>query len=224
MSSNASNGPSLSAMLMDPRGHKDHLSNGTPSFTTHRDMDVPFARHSSEPRITSSLSPLSTSSSNPSFSKDDAHEFLKGQGRGSKSTKTQTINHPQQSFDPRQLLDPKGGAKMQPRKSASSLRSSPSSNGLQKRASEEPEAQGMGGFIERIHGITEREQRPNKRQKTDTNPEDDEERRKATFAGGGKGGDIGEFMREKRKEAQADSGPSGTVVDLTAGMLGPRCS
>lgn len=77
----------------------------------------------------------------------------------------------------------------------------------------------MGNLIERIHGITQRDGRPQKRQKTTKmDEEDDDEERKATFAGGGKGGEIGEYMREKRKEAQAESGPKSTVVDLTAGM------
>ncbi len=76
----------------------------------------------------------------------------------------------------------------------------------------------MGNLIERIHGITQRDGRPQKRQKTTKTDEDDDDQRKATFAGGGKGGEIGEYMREKRKEAQAESGPNGTVVDLTAGM------
>jgi len=75
----------------------------------------------------------------------------------------------------------------------------------------------MGNLIERIHGITQRDGCPQKRQKTTKTDEDDDGQRKATFAGGGKGGEIGEYMREKRKEAQAESGPNGTVVDLTAG-------
>ncbi len=211
-------GPSMSAMLMDPRGPKNPSSNGNPSFTTCRNMDSECARHNSEPPLTfaqpNSLMPGDSSS----ISKDDAHTFIEGHGRGSRSSKPQAASQPQQGFNPLQLLDPKGAASSQPRPNAGSLsRSSPSRNGAYKRASEEPEAQGMGNLIERIHGITQRDGCPQKRQKTTKTDEDDDGQRKATFAGGGKGGEIGEYMREKRKEAQAESGPNGTVVDLTAG-------
>jgi len=217
-------GPSMSALLMDPRGHKSPLSNGNPSFTTCRNMDSPYARHNSEPRVTSARFDLIMPGTSSSIAKDDTHTFFEGHGRGSKSLKPQAANQLQQSFNPLQLLDPKGAASSQPRPSAGSLsRSSPSRNGVYKRASEEPEAQGMGNLIERIHGITQRDGRPQKRQKTTKTDEDDEDQRKATFAGGGKGGEIGEFMREKRKEAQAESGPNGTVVDLTAGMATNLC-
>lgn len=184
-------------------------------------MDASSARHSSEPRNLFSQSPLSTADSLSPIAKDDTHGFFKGQGRGSKHSKPQATSYQQQSYSPRQLLDPKGAVAPKPRASPDSLRrASPLANVVHKRASEEPEAQGMGNFIERIHGITDREERPQKRQKTDKEYEDDEEEeeeKKATFAGGGKGGEIGEYMRERRKEAQAKSSANGTVVDLTAG-------
>lgn len=213
----APNGPSLAALLMNPKAHKAHLSNGNPSFTTPHEMDPPSICSDSETGVSSSSEPNLLDS--PAFtSKDDAHDSLKGQGRGTKNSKTQAMPQPRQSFDPRQLLDPKGAASPQrgpsPKQQSGS---SPSSNGSHKRPSEEPEAPGMGNFIERVHGITQREERPHKRIKTDNQSEADEEEKKATFAGGGKGGDIGEYMREKRKEAQAKDGPQMNVVDLTEG-------
>ena len=214
-------GPSLSAMLMDPKGHKNHLSNGTPSFTICRDPGPPYARRTSEPPHISSQSSLTASDSLHSFVKDDTHAFFKGQGRGSKDSKSLATGQQQQHYNPRQLLDPKGAVVGQPLSQKDLLRqSSPSSNGARKRASEEPETRGMGSLIERVHGITQREGRPQKRQKTDPAQEDEEDEKKATFAGGGKGGEIGEYMREKRKEAEAQSGPNGAIVDLTAGKLG----
>lgn len=213
-------GPSMAAMPMDPRGQKNPSVNGNPSFTTCRNLDSQRARHNSEPRATFAQSDFIAPGAFSSISKDDAYIF-EGRGRGSKSSKSQAASQPPQSFNPLQLLDPKGAASSQSRpKSGSLARSSPSSNGDYKRASQEPEDQGMGNLIERIHGITQRDGRPQKRQKTTKTDEDeDDEERKAIFAGGGKGGEIGEYMREKRKEAQAASGPNGTVVDLTAGIV-----
>ena len=75
----------------------------------------------------------------------------------------------------------------------------------------------MGSLIERVHGITQREERPRKRQKTEIIADEDDAQKKVTFQGGGKGTEIGEYMREKRREAQAKSGPDGAVIDLTAG-------
>ena len=73
----------------------------------------------------------------------------------------------------------------------------------------------MGSFIERMHGVTHRDERPQKKPKTIM--PDDEDDKKPTFVGGGKGGDVGEYMREKRIEAQANSVPNSEIVDLTAG-------
>lgn len=78
----------------------------------------------------------------------------------------------------------------------------------------------MGGLIERMHNVSKREDRPQKKQKREHIGEDaDDEQRKAVFAGGGKGGEIGEYMKQKRREGQQEAGPTNAVVDLTAGTL-----
>ena len=144
--------------------------------------------------------------------------MLQGQGRGSQTSTPQTVLHSQSGINPRQLLDPKGSNIPQHKPYTKPIHSDLPDKAPQKLDSEEPEGQGMGNLIERVHGITQREERPRKRQKTGINPDEDDEQKKATFQGGGKGTEIGEYMREKRKEAQADSGSNGTVIDLTAGV------
>ena len=212
-----SNSPSLSAKLLDPRAHRNHLSNGIPTFSTHCDMTQSFARHNSEPRTMSSQSPAIYFESPPPSSKDDAHSFFEGQSRGSKKSMPQFTGHTQQSYNPRQLLDPKGVPRAKACSKNDLRQSSPASQRMHERASEEPEARGMGNLIESVYGITDREERPQKRQKRDEAHQDEEEQNKDTFAGGGKGGDIGQFMREKRKEAQAESIANSTMIDLTTG-------
>ena len=126
-------------------------------------------------------------------------------------------------FDARQLLDPKGyNPKRQAHddKTIQTLESGPSilplTNDAKKRNNDELEGHGMGNMIERMHGVSQRDEHPSKKQKKTIS--DDENQKKAAFAGGGKGGEIGDYMREKRKEAQANVVPSGEVVDLTTGM------
>ena len=74
----------------------------------------------------------------------------------------------------------------------------------------------MGNLIERIHNVTHREDRPRKRQKSEQIRGEDDDQKKTSFAGGGKGGEIGEYMKQKRKEGQSSVGPN-PVVDLTGG-------
>lgn len=74
----------------------------------------------------------------------------------------------------------------------------------------------MGKMIERFHNVTERQERPRKKMKTEKD-DDGEDGIKASFNGGGKGGEIGEYMKQKREEGRKDSGPVNTVVDLTEG-------
>ncbi|KAI9789179.1 MAG: hypothetical protein M1816_006313 [Peltula sp. TS41687] len=77
---------------------------------------------------------------------------------------------------------------------------------------------GFGGLIEKIHGVSTREDRPQKRQKREhENEEDKVDKQKAAFPGGGKGGVIGEYMRQKKEEGKQEAANSGTYVDLTIG-------
>ena len=245
-----SNGLPISALLTDPKALKSQvrvpanrlpkkgitdyrqLSNGTPS--------LPFDFHypSMEPRQRSEPS-YSRSSFDFTYpvtsSKDDAHVVTEGLNRGSSKTMNKSsIAQPQRSFDARQLLDPKGFNPDRPQrdKQIKMLDSGPAvlpqTNGNSKRDAEELEGQGMGGMIERIHGISHRDERPQKKQKT-IRHDDDEDGKKPTFTGGGKGGDVGEYMREKRLEGQAEPVSTSEIVDLTAGTTKevlnfPMCS
>jgi len=74
---------------------------------------------------------------------------------------------------------------------------------------------GAGHMLERMHNITDRSMVPQKRQRV----HDDRQAngRKAEFNGGGKGGVIGEYMREKREDGRQENWSKGTVVDISAG-------
>ncbi|CZS92108.1 related to helicase-like transcription factor protein [Rhynchosporium agropyri] len=66
---------------------------------------------------------------------------------------------------------------------------------------------GMGNMLERMHQVTDRSMVPQKRRKIN---DEQDNHRKAEFNGGGKGGPLGEYMREKRKEGQQESMANGT--------------
>jgi hypothetical protein len=81
-------------------------------------------------------------------------------------------------------------------------------NGAQ-RSSAYANGGGMGHMLERSMV-------PQKRQKIhDERPEN---ARKAEFHGGGKGGVLGEYVREKREEGQKENVVSRTAVDLSTGL------
>lgn len=236
--STGSNGyPVSAALLMDPKSMKQHMANGNLNnlqpfhpVTAHF---PPFLRPQSEPPHLSTF-PL-TFDFTSLKSKDDAHSMPQGQARARLSSNQTGLHQTSPPrFDPRQLLNPKGYDPNQRRKddeAHSSLPASPSAlrsttdshatkfNAAHKRDQEEVE-RGMGSLIERVHNVSNREDRPHKKQKREHLGEDaEEEQRKAVFAGGGKGGDIGEYMKQKRREGQQDAGRTSTVVDLTAGTL-----
>jgi SNF2 family DNA or RNA helicase len=71
---------------------------------------------------------------------------------------------------------------------------------------------GVGSFMERQFNLTDREAEPvSKKQKIDDN---DATKQKATFAGG-KGGVIGQYLKEQRDQGAREAGPS-AAIDLTA--------
>ncbi|KAL9131595.1 MAG: hypothetical protein Q9217_000483 [Psora testacea] len=170
-----------------------------------------------------------------SASKDDTHTICEGKAR-----KAPSQPHMQTSSNvtnARQLLDPKN-YKRQGYKSDSKTTSNASTSPLAsprnqnngnlsdpasastaspKRDLDEYEGQGTGGFIERLHGISQREDRPQKKPKFEKGEEFDDDK-KAMFHGGGKGGDLGEYVKQKKKEGLEESGLANTVVDLTGGM------
>jgi SNF2 family DNA or RNA helicase len=74
----------------------------------------------------------------------------------------------------------------------------------------------IGGFVERMHNVSEREFHPQKRRKIE---QDDVEvnEHKSSFNGGGKSGVLGEYMKQKREEGRQEAKARGTsrAVDLT---------
>ena len=86
-----------------------------------------------------------------------------------------------------------------------------------KRPHIEAESSGLGGLIERVHNVSAREERPIKKLKIQHTDEDEIATPKVAFGGSGKGGEIGEYMRMKRKEGREEAVQTFSVVDLTTG-------
>lgn len=221
-----SNGfPVSPALLLDPKSMKKQAANGIEN-TSPSSLTESKPRPQSEPRDSFLILPHPTL--NGYHSEDDAHMPHKGRGKRlpqPDAPQRGQVPEAVSSFNARQLLDPKGFHQkpQQPRKDA--LNSKP--NGISptgpitEYSSDKPtddvnDFQGLGGMIERIHGISNHEERPQKRQKMDDEHADEDKR---TFSGGGKGGELGEYLEEKRKEGQ-DEAPAvfpPSVVDLTGG-------
>lgn len=90
-------------------------------------------------------------------------------------------------------------------------------DGLHKRDHENFDSLGMGSLIEKVHNVSQREERPRKKPKVENGVFEVEEDKKVSFVGGGKGGEIGDYLKEKKKQGIAESGPVNAVVDLTGG-------
>ena len=215
---------------MDPKLMTQHFTNGSSLQSSLSDTMSYATRHGSEPPRISFDSLLNHSDLLLPLSKDDAYDAYKPKGRNKKISGSNGSSPPSTSrFDPKTLLDPKrSNAHSKLRDPSPRARSmSPAitehhqSNEAAKRDHQAyDEGQGMGNLIERMHGVSRREERPQKKPKTNySDGYDDGEREKAVFTGGGKGGDIGEFMKQKKKEGLQESGPIGTLVDLTEGIL-----
>ena len=232
----ASNGVPISrAILTDPRELKK-LMNGTLfSLNSHSSTPPTSIRHNSEPPSPSIFTTSPTV--HISSSKDDAHQPNEVQGHGKKHTKgTVAEQLPPPRFDPRKLLDPKGFKSNQHRNNSGvgsadtnltqPPRLSPQrqimeadyTNGLGKRGYEENSGgQGQSSLIERMHNVTEQDQPPVKKRKIEEEDfEGGDDQRKATFKSG-KGSELSEYLKEKRKEGRDTSRPINAVVDLTGG-------
>ena len=228
-------------MLTDPKALKQHLANGIShsyifeafSLPPHRRSEPPQSHASSNPSVVIDLT-------SEQISKDDAYYVFNCKG---KTASTTTVTQPTPSafsnqFDPRRLLDPKAFGNDsrksndrsppimdRPSEYSSPLRAYPNlpnsesrevnSNGAYKRDHDNEKVPDMGSLIERVHNVSQREERPQKKQKIETFEEDD--KYKKNFGGGGKGGDIGEYIKQKKKEGIEDIS-SATIVDLTGGM------
>jgi len=224
--------PLTAAMLMDPKAMKKHLASGK-SSTSHSESLPGIVRQSGEPPRSSSVLETPNTVDIPlQLSKDDANELSMSKGKEPKSGQ-HVRPMPSSQFEARRLLDPKGFDKLKRERdeqnfavdSSSSSHHQPTNgqphpvngNDAYKRDFDEYEGPGIGSLIERVHNISQREDRPPKKQKTEIFGDDDNDK-KASFGGGGKGGDLGEYMKEKKKEGIAEPGSVSSAVDLTGGM------
>ena len=217
---------------------KKHLANGTFYSYQPEFFHLP-PRQSSEPPSATSLRPHFTFELSSPLSEDDAYQFFEVKGKQPKTDSNAMRLSLSTQPTPRQLLDPKGFEKTQKWEESGISRAIAKPNsvyasthgdqhpkgkpdvnntGLHKRDFDDYQGQGMGGLIERIHNVSQREERPPKRQKSEVFEAEDTEK-KPTFIGGGKGGEIGEYMRQKKKEGLEESGAVSSIVDLTGGMF-----
>ncbi|KAL9600076.1 MAG: hypothetical protein Q9219_003446 [cf. Caloplaca sp. 3 TL-2023] len=212
----ANSTPVSAAMLLDPKSIRRQATNGV-AHASLSESTEPKPRHASEPL--GSVSPFSASDFHQSRSVDDAHITFKGRGKRLPYSDPPRNNHvlaPPPTFSARQLLDPKG-FQPNPSKAPKDSQDLVANNDKDNVMPGQPNnLQGLSGMIERIHGVSNRTERPQKKQKTGNEDKNDE---KATFTGGGKGGEISEYLKEKRKEGQdeAQSTAAPPVVDLTGG-------
>ena len=229
--------PVSAAALLDPKSFKKQNQNGESQLFPLDNTLHSSSRIGSEPPRYFSSYPSPTSVTNTS--KDDTYLVIAEQGRPKKNLPTRTnAQNPIQKFDPKQTLSPKAfnwtkRQRDEALDAASSIESTSTKaasepqfvfalagDDFAEATSPEADGSGMGNLIEKVHNVEKREDRPHKRQKKEHIIEDEEvNKAKATFAGGGKGTEIGEYIRQKRKEGQQESGPTSAVVDLTAGRL-----
>lgn len=224
LSTSANGFPVSASMLLDPKSMKKNMATGTPNSSPSTSPQS-RSRHSSEPL--DSDSNIQNLDFPEIYAKDDAHIDFKG--RGKRLAESDAPPRPLAStFSARQLLDPKGFQQSPP--GTSNDKSIPKLDGMSSVESAESvppnhphgpeeemgESPGLGAMIEQIHGVSNRQERPQKRQKLD---QEDEDNDKATFSGGSKGGELGEYLKQKRKEGEEDSqaAVSASVVDLTGG-------
>ena len=216
-------------MLLDPKAMKKHVANGkTQDFPS----DSTFsARHRSEPPKDLASNSAFLSADCLSFPMDDTHIMSQTQG--------QRAPKPMQAaptvFDPRKLLDPKGFDKSQRKFEKGDESAVPdafpkqlatqngilhaTTNASKSKKNEDEGTFGQGGLLEKTFNVSQRDERPVKRQKLEKT-EDLEETKKPNFHGGASGGDLSAYVKEKKQEGAKEAGPvpSSIVVDLTGGM------
>ena len=108
----------------------------------------------------------------------------------------------------RQLLDPKNFVK------GSQQAQSPNQTQEEEKDAQALEAeQGLATYIERLHGVKDRSERPVKRQKIQ---DEAEAGKKAQEVNIRSGGDLGQYVRDKQKEGAQEAMADG-IVDLTNG-------
>ena len=241
------NGTRLSAAtLTDPKALKKHLDNGTPVSSHFETSSLPSRRGSEPPYSESAFEIPFLPDIALQRSKDDAYPILENKGKKTMSVKNTTTagQATSSTFDPRRLLDPKGFNNDQRQRDSQAASTEPSSGQpipssgqlnskttesdegpteikvdcLNKRDRKDYEGQGMGSLIESLHNVSQREGRPQKKSKVEKDQFGVENDNKVDFVGGGKGGEFGDYLKEKKKQGIAESGSANAVVDLTGGM------
>lgn len=230
----ATDSPVSAAMLMDPKAMKRYLMTNGSSISSHLDMSPSAIRLNSEPPpsalfLNDSIAPYLPSAK---ISKDDAYKVFESKGK--KVLNTQQVGQTSSNqFEARRLLDPIGSQDPLLTSNDSNISRPPSpvrtsqyhlnggpleanGNRFHKRDYEDFEGQGMTSLIERVHNVSQRGDRPQKKLKFDTFQEEEKDS-KAIHGGGGKGGEIAAYLKQKKKEGIAESGPVSNVVDLTGG-------
>jgi len=174
------------------------------------------------------------------LAKDDTYNFSQDKKKKAVNGRSPLTDPTPASHFARQTLDPKSFAnaphQIPPSKSRmASLSQGPTNsshldatlspspgpssldNNTSKRQREESEGLGIGSMIERMHGVVPGDERPLKKQKVEADLDD---AKKANFQGGGKGGELSTYVKEKRKEGIDESGAApSSIVDLTGGEL-----
>ena len=143
-------------------------------------------------------------------------------------------------FDPRQLLDPKGFDKssrpIEQRNNSDKYSSGSPQSSLGKaplNVNQYPEVtftasksdhgdyeeSEMSSLLEKTYNIGNRQEPPQKKQKTDQTEQFEDDRENLKYVGSrGGGGELGEYVTQKRQEGLQDSTAAlGNVVDLTQG-------
>ncbi len=171
------------------------------------------------------------------MSSHTADPLYKGLKQPFKSPSPQTTSN---GFDPRRLLDPKGynrSSRLEAKRMSSGEQPSSHVHGnlpqgqdkvdsflevefdTSKDDDDDNEESGMSRLIEKAYNVGHREEPPQKRQKIDKIETFEEDHDKPKFQGGGRGGELGAYVTQKRQEGLEDPSiaPS-TVVDLTQGF------
>lgn len=220
---------------------KKQMAHGNALSSEFQSSDL-SSHHNSEAPTTQTLLPDHLNQATFDMLGPDAD--LESMNEGKKTAKAPVpMQAASNGFDPRRLLDPKGFDKTSraieeagiPADAQSTLPTgftSPHhytnghahpefefSTGQTKHDQDHNEWQGLGGLIEKAYNIGHREERPQKRQRLAQPENFEEDGEKPHFNGrGGKGGDLGEYVRKKKQEGVEESGAvPNTVVDLTQG-------
>ena len=229
------------AALLDPKSSKRHLSNGEAQQDSHSASPPSSPCPPSESAFSSLTSPpTSPVHSSEQFTEHHTHLYHDDEGRTKNtSLKMSPMRKSTPQYSPSQLLNPRSLHKKEkmedpidtafPPKSTEVATTSSVPQFVFGSTTPKPSEQsvgpdkdsGMANLIERVHNVSKREDRPTKKQKIEHEDEGDhDEQSKSNFSGGGRGSEIAEYMRQKRKQGLEESGPTSTVVDLTAGMCG----